>query len=35
MSVPLVSVVIATWNSAAYLPETLASALAQSWSNSR
>jgi len=31
MSPPLVSVVIASWNTRHYLPETLASALEQSW----
>jgi glycosyltransferase involved in cell wall biosynthesis len=30
---PLVSVIIATWNTGKYLPETLASALAQTWPN--
>jgi glycosyltransferase involved in cell wall biosynthesis len=33
MNSPLVSVVIAAWNAAAYLPETLVSALEQTWPN--
>jgi glycosyltransferase involved in cell wall biosynthesis len=33
VSTPLVSVVIATWNTARYLPATLASALGQTWPN--
>ena len=33
MSTPLVSVVIAAWNAAAYLPQTLATAVGQTWPN--
>ena len=33
MNSPLVSVVIAAWNAAAYLPETLVTALEQTWPN--
>lgn len=33
MSTPLVSVVIAAWNAAEYLPHTLATAVAQTWPN--
>jgi glycosyltransferase involved in cell wall biosynthesis len=33
MSAPMVSVVIAAWNCGAYLPQTLASALGQTWRN--